>query len=186
MKFSIRIVGLCRFLNEEKHEYRIADQMFRSGTSIGANVAEAQCAITKSDFVAKTYISLKECNETLYWLRLLLKTQYITQRQFESIYNDCEELKRLLVSITRTARQNIENSKQAILLSTFKNHHSSFIIHHCGFAATIQHSTLTIQHSSFIIAALPQPFNIQHSTLNIHHCGFAATIQHSTLNIQHS
>ena len=170
MNFSIRIVGLCRFLNEEKHEYRIADQMFRSGTSIGANVAEAQCAITKSDFVAKTYISLKECNETLYWLRLLLKTQYITQRQFESIYNDCEELKRLLVSITRTARQNIENSKQAILLSTFKNHHSSFIIHHCGFAATIQHSTLNTQHSTFII----------------HHCGFAATIQHSTLNIQHS
>ena len=59
MNFSIRIVGLCRFLNEEKHEYRIADQMFRSGTSIGANVAEAQCAITKSDFVAKTYISLR-------------------------------------------------------------------------------------------------------------------------------
>ena len=163
MNFSIRIVGLCRFLNEEKHEYRIADQMFRSGTSIGANVAEAQCAITKSDFVAKTYISLKECNETLYWLRLLLKTQYITQRQFESIYNDCEELKRLLVSITRTARQNIENSKQAILLSTFKNHHSSL--------------RLCRNHSIF---------NTQHSTFNIHHCGFAATIQHSTLNIQHS
>ena len=60
MNFSIRIIGLCRFLNEEKHEYRIADQMFRSGTSIGANVAEAQCAISKSDFIAKLYISLKE------------------------------------------------------------------------------------------------------------------------------
>ncbi len=59
MNFSIRIIGLCRFLNEEKHEYRIADQMFRSGTSIGANVAEAQCAISKSDFIAKLYISLK-------------------------------------------------------------------------------------------------------------------------------
>lgn len=53
MNFSIRIVGLCRFLNEEKHEYRIADQMFRSGTSIGANVAEAQCAITKNDLLLK-------------------------------------------------------------------------------------------------------------------------------------
>lgn len=101
MNFSIRIVGLCRFLNEEKHERRIADQMFRSGTSIGANVAEAQCAISKNDFVAKLYISLKEANETLYWLRLLQKTQYITNKQYESIYNDCEELKRMLVSITK-------------------------------------------------------------------------------------
>ena len=111
MNFSIRIVNLCRLINEEKHEFRIADQMFRSGTSIGANVAEAQCAITKNDFVAKTYISLKECNETLYWLRLLQRTNYISQCQFDSIYNDCDELKRLLVSITKTARQNIANQK---------------------------------------------------------------------------
>ena len=101
MNFSIRIVGLCKFLNEEKHEYRIADQMFRSGTSIGANVAEAQCAISKSDFIAKLYISLKEANETLYWLRLLQRTQFINNRQFESVNNDCEELKRMLVSITK-------------------------------------------------------------------------------------
>ena len=101
MNFSIRIIGLCKFLNEEKHEYRIADQMFRSGTSIGANVAEAQCAISKSDFIAKLYISLKEANETLYWLRLLQRTQFINNRQFESVNNDCEELKRMLVSITK-------------------------------------------------------------------------------------
>ena len=101
MNFSIRIIGLCRFLNEEKHEYRIADQMFRSGTSIGANVAESQCAISKNDFIAKLYISLKESNETLYWLRLLQRTQYINNKQYESIYKDCEELKRMLVSITK-------------------------------------------------------------------------------------
>ena len=101
MNFSIRIIRLCKFLNEEKHEYRIADQMFRSGTSIGANVAEAQCAISKSDFIAKLYISLKEANETLYWLRLLQRTQFINNRQFESVNNDCEELKRMLVSITK-------------------------------------------------------------------------------------
>ena len=101
MNFSIRIIGLCKFLNEEKHEYRIADQMFRSGTSIGANVAEAQCAISKSDFIAKLYISLKEANETLYWLRLLQRTQFINNRQFESVNNDREELKRMLVSITK-------------------------------------------------------------------------------------
>ena len=111
MNFSIRIIGLCRFLNEEKHEYRIADQMFRSGTSIGANIAEAQCAISKKDFIAKLYISLKESNETLYWLRLLQRTQYITNKQYESIYKDCEELKRMLVSITKkmTIADNIQD-----------------------------------------------------------------------------
>ena len=65
MSFSIRIVGLCHFLNEEKHEFNIANQMFRSGTSIGANIAEAQCAISRNDFISKLYISLKESNETI-------------------------------------------------------------------------------------------------------------------------
>ena len=114
MNFSIRIIGLCRFLNEEKHEYRIADQMFRSGTSIGANIAEAQCAINKKDFIAKLYISLKESNETLYWLRLLQRTQYITNKQYESVYKDCEELKRMLVSIKKkmTMADNIQDCSQ--------------------------------------------------------------------------
>ena len=114
MNFSIRIIGLCRFLNEEKHEYRIADQMFRGGTSIGANIAEAQCAISKKDFIAKLYISLKESNETLYWLRLLQRTQYITNKQYESVYKDCEELNRMLVSITKkkTMADNIQDCSQ--------------------------------------------------------------------------
>ena len=114
MNFSIRIIGLCRFLNEEKHEYRIADQMFRSGTSIGANITEAQCAISKKDFIAKLYISLKESNETLYWLRLLQRTQYITNKQYESVYKDCEELNRMLVSITKkkTMADNIQDCSQ--------------------------------------------------------------------------
>ena len=114
MNFSIRIIGLCRFLNEEKHEYRIADQMFRSGTSIGANITEAQCAISKKDFIAKLYISLKELNETLYWLRLLQRTQYITNKQYESVYKDCEELKRMLVSIAKkmTMADNIQDCSQ--------------------------------------------------------------------------
>ena len=66
MNFSIRIIGLCRFLNEEKHEYRIADQMFRSGTSIGANIAEAQCAISKKNFIAKLYIYRLKSQTRLY------------------------------------------------------------------------------------------------------------------------
>jgi len=106
MNFAIRIVNLCKFLNEEKREFRIADQLFRSGTSVGANMSEAQCAISRNDFVAKVYISLKECNETLYWLTLLQRTQKITKLQYDSIYSDCVELKKLLVSITKSAREN--------------------------------------------------------------------------------
>ena len=88
--------------------------MFRSGTSIGANIAEAQCAISKKNFIAKLYISLKESNETLYWLRLLQRTQYITNKQYESVYKYCEELKRMLVSITKkmTMADNIQDCSQ--------------------------------------------------------------------------
>ncbi len=106
MNFSIRIVNLCHFLNEEKHEFNIANQLFRSGTSIGANYAEAQNAISRKDFIAKVYISLKECNESLYWIELLHRTRIITHEQYESIYPDCEELKKILVSITKTFREN--------------------------------------------------------------------------------
>lgn len=101
MCFAIRIVNLCRFLREEKKEFRISDQLFRSGTSIGANYSEAQCAISRKDFLNKAYISLKESNESLFWLDLLHKTNFITTPQYESIYNDCLELKKLLVSITK-------------------------------------------------------------------------------------
>lgn len=106
MNFAIRIVNLCRFLNEEKHEYKIADQLFRSGTSIGANLAEAQCAVSKNDFIAKIYISLKECNESLFWLELLRNTNYINEQQYDSVYSDCIELKRLLTTITKSSRNN--------------------------------------------------------------------------------
>lgn len=106
MNFSIRVVNLCHFLNDEKHEFNIANQLFRSGTSIGANYAEAQNAISRKDFIAKVYISLKVCNESMYWIELLHKTHIITQQQFESINTDCEELKKIFVSITKTFREN--------------------------------------------------------------------------------
>ena len=109
MNFAIRITNLCRFLIDEKQEHKISDQLFRCGTSIGANMAEAQCAISKKDFAAKVYISLKECNETLFWLKLLNKTAFLDSKQYNSIYNDCEELKRLLVSITKTSKLNLDN-----------------------------------------------------------------------------
>lgn len=106
MNFAVRIVNLCRFLNEEKKEFKISDQLFRSGTSIGANISEAQCAVSKRDFVAKVYIAQKECNESLFWINLLRNTSFLSQKQYDSIYSDCEELKKILVSITKTARQN--------------------------------------------------------------------------------
>ena len=108
MNFAIRVTNLCRFLIDEKHEHKISDQLFRSGTSIGANMAEAQCAISKKDFAAKVYISLKECNETLFWLKLLNETGFLNSKQYKSIYDDCEELKRLLVSITKTSKLNLD------------------------------------------------------------------------------
>ena len=98
MCFAVRIVNLCKFLQKEQKEYKISDQLFRSGTSIGANFAESQFAISRN----KLCIALKECNESMFWLKLLLKTGYLSNNQYESIYADCEEIKKLLVSIVKT------------------------------------------------------------------------------------
>ena len=107
MMFATRIVNLCRFLDKERKGKHIVDQILRSGMSIGANYAEAECAISDSDFLAKLYISLKECNETLYWLRLLRSVNDLEEKQFQSIYDDGEELKRMLVTIIKTKRKNM-------------------------------------------------------------------------------
>lgn len=104
LHFAVRIHSLSRFLNVEKREYRLADQIFRSGTSIGANIAESQCAISRNDFRAKLYIALKECHETMYWLKLLNETNLLTPEQYDSMFTDCEELFKLLTSITKTTR----------------------------------------------------------------------------------
>ena len=97
--FAIRIVKLYKFLCEDKKEFVLSKQILRSGTGIGANVREALRGQSKPDFFAKLNISLKEADETVYWLELLSETQYITEQQFGSIYPDCEEIIRLLVSI---------------------------------------------------------------------------------------
>ena len=107
LMFAVRVVNLCRFLDKENKGRRITDQLLRSGMSIGANYAEAECAISDNDFLAKLYVSLKECNETLYWLRLLRKINDLKENAFRSIYNDGEEIKRLLVSIIKTKRKNM-------------------------------------------------------------------------------
>ena len=108
--FAIRIIRLCKLLQERK-EYIISKQVTRSGTSIGANISEAQFAISKKDFQSKMYIALKETHETLYWLELLFKTEYITETEYESINNDCLEIKRILSSITKTTKENINLKK---------------------------------------------------------------------------
>ena len=103
--FAIRIVNLCRYLQNEQKEYVLSKQLLRCGTSIGANIAEAQQAQSKADFINKVNISLKEAYETNYWIRLLHATQYLKEREYESIIDDCSELERLLIAITKKAKE---------------------------------------------------------------------------------
>ncbi len=99
--FAVRIVNLYKHLTNEKKEFVLSKQLLRSGTSIGANVAEAQKAQTKPDFNAKMNIALKEANETEYWLKLLYKTEYLTEKEFKNIENDIKEIIAILVSICK-------------------------------------------------------------------------------------
>ena len=99
--FAVRIVNLYKHLTNEKKEFVLSKQLLRSGTSIGANVAEAQKAQTKPDFNAKMNIALKEANETEYWLRLMHKAEYLTENEFESIEKDIREIIAILVSICK-------------------------------------------------------------------------------------
>ena len=100
-QFAIRIVKLYRFLVENKREFVLSKQLLRCGTSIGANVAEAEKGQSLADFYAKMNIALKEANETKYWLRLLHATEYLTNQQFVSLDADVKELIALLVAICK-------------------------------------------------------------------------------------
>lgn len=103
--FAIRIVGAYKYLTSEKNEYVLSKQLLRSGTSIGANVKEAIRGQSKPDFYSKLNIALKEASETEYWLEILYETEYIDKKLFDSINSDCQELIKLLVSITKTQKQ---------------------------------------------------------------------------------
>jgi four helix bundle protein len=109
MAFSVRIVELCKYLNEQGNEYIIAKQILRSGTSIGANHREAIYAETDMDFIHKLAISQKECNETKYWLELLKATNYITEEQFDSLYADAEEIMKMLTASILTAKRKLQH-----------------------------------------------------------------------------
>ena len=103
--FALRIIGLYKYLCDEKHEFVMSKQILRSGTSIGANIREGQRGQSKADFYAKLNISLKEADETEYWLELLHDSGYLDDSQFNSIYTDAEELIKLLTATTKKQKQ---------------------------------------------------------------------------------
>ncbi|MDR8393653.1 four helix bundle protein [Aliifodinibius sp. S!AR15-10] len=102
--FSIRIVKAYQFLSDEKKEFVLSKQLLKSGTSICANIAEANGAISKADFSAKLFISYKECLETKYWLSLLNDTGFIDDKTFESMHEDADELAKILYTILKKSR----------------------------------------------------------------------------------
>ena len=102
--FAIRVVRAYQYLGQEKREFILAKQLLRSGTSIGANVAEANGAISDAEFSAKLSVAYKECLETKYWLDLLKDTAYINDRRHKSLYEDADELGKMLFSSIRTVR----------------------------------------------------------------------------------
>ena len=102
--FAIRIINLYKYLCNEKREYVLSKQILKSGTSIGANIREAKYAQSRNDYISKFSISLKESNETLYWLELLGETEYITKLEWESLSNDCLEILKMLQSTIITLK----------------------------------------------------------------------------------
>ena len=104
--FAVRIVNLYKYLTAEKNEFILSKQILKSGTSIGANVSEAERGQTKADFNSKLNIALKESNETYYWLRLLYQTDYLTDNEFQSLEADINEIIAILVTICKKTNQN--------------------------------------------------------------------------------
>ena len=103
-EFAIRIVKLSQYLQREKKEFVLSKQVLRSGTAIGALIREAEFGQSKADFASKMSISLKEANETDYWLSLLKDTDFISEDQFMRLQSDCKELIAMLVSTVKTAK----------------------------------------------------------------------------------
>ena len=103
--FAIRIVKCYRFLSETNKEYVLSRQLLKCGTSIGANVMESKNAQSKPDFISKLTIALKEADETHYWLDLLHETDFLDDKMFKSMDDDCTELVKLLTSIVKTSKQ---------------------------------------------------------------------------------
>ena len=107
--YSNRILKLYQYLTDVKHEFVISKQIMRSGTSIGANVAESRNAQGEKDFINKLNIALKEADETEFWLKKLLHGDYITQYQYESMYQDNDEIVKILTKIIKTMKSKLNS-----------------------------------------------------------------------------
>ena len=105
-KFAVRIVKLYKHFVEVKHEFTLTKQIYRSGTSIGANIEEATQPESRSDFIHKLSIANKDAFETHYWLRLFKESDVLTPAEVESLLKDCEELLRILTASIKTAKNN--------------------------------------------------------------------------------
>ena len=106
LDFAIRIVNLYKYLTDSKKEFIMSKQLLRSGTAIGALVRESEHAESKADFIHKLSVALKEANETDYWLELLYRTEYLTEKQYQSINENIIKLLKLLTSIIKTSINN--------------------------------------------------------------------------------
>ncbi|MBR5239875.1 MAG: four helix bundle protein [Clostridia bacterium] len=106
LDFAVRVVRLQKHLVNNQKETVISKQIMRSGTSIGANINEANYAQSKADFISKLHVSLKETAETEYWLKLLVKSELLTEQEGSSLINDCLEIKKLLIASINTAKNN--------------------------------------------------------------------------------
>ena len=106
--FGVRIVKMVKYIKCTPKEYGMLNQVFRSGTAIGALVSEAAYAQSQADFINKLSVALKECNETLYWLNILKDTEYLNEKEYESMNTECREVLALLISSIKTTKQNIE------------------------------------------------------------------------------
>jgi four helix bundle protein len=105
-RFAKRIINLYRCLTKERGEYTLSKQILRSGTSIGANITEAIHGSSRKDFIAKLQIAKKEAAETRYWLELLYSGEYISEKEYKSVVEDCNEILSILVSIIKTSSEN--------------------------------------------------------------------------------
>jgi len=106
-EFAVAVVKKCTFLIEDRREYVMSKQLLRSGTSVGAMVREAEQAESKKDFIHKLAIALKEINESVYWLELMERTDYLSKEEFASLHGSAHELIKLLTSIIKTTKANL-------------------------------------------------------------------------------
>ena len=105
--FAIHIVNICKEIRENRNEKVLVNQLLRSGTSIGANIHEANYASSRADFINKLQIALKECYETEYWLDILQKTEYLELIEYERLYEDCSKIRKKLSASITTAKQKL-------------------------------------------------------------------------------